>query len=120
MSLKKNEELPVIVKWIEFMKWLFQITEKFPKRTRFTFANRIDNLALDTVEDLIDARYNRNRIEILKRVNLRLEKIRILLRISKETKILPYKSYESGVKSINDVGNMLGGWIKHEENISRR
>ena len=56
-----NEDLPIFSRWMEFLDWLLPTTEKFPKRVRFTFADRINNLALDIVEDLVDARYSRHR-----------------------------------------------------------
>ena len=62
---------------------------KIPRRVRFTFASRIDALALDVVEDLVEARYSKDKREILKRANLRLEKIRVLLRLCHEQQFLP-------------------------------
>ena len=81
---------------------------------RFTFADRINNLALDIVEDLVEARYSRSRDkpQLLKRVNLRLEQLRILLRLCHRQKYLPHQGYEHAMRSINEVGRMLGGWIK--------
>jgi len=74
------EEPPIFTRWLEFLAWLLPATEKFPKRVRFTFADRINHLALDIVEDLVEARYSRDKQLLLKRVNLRLEKLRILER----------------------------------------
>jgi len=76
------EEPPIFTRWLEFLAWLLPATEKFPKRVRFTFADRINHLALDIVEDLVEARYSRDKQLLLKRVNLRLEKLRILERPS--------------------------------------
>ena len=112
---RKNDDLPVFVRWVEFMKWLLPTTEKFPKRVRFTFSNRMDNLALDIVEDLVEARYTHRKADRLKGVNLKLERLRVLLRISHELGFLPHKSYEFAMRSLNDVGRMLGGWIKQQE-----
>ena len=112
---QKPEELPIFIKWIEFIEWLLPITAKFPQRTRFTFANRIDNYALDMVCDLVEARYTKNRNPILKRANLRLEKLRVLFRLSKNMQLISYKSYEHGIRKMNETGKMLGGWIKQGE-----
>jgi len=49
MKRQPHEELSISVKWLEFLKWLLPVTEKFPQRARFTFADRINNLALDMV-----------------------------------------------------------------------
>lgn len=112
---EQNEDLPVFVRWMEFIKWLLPATEKFPRRVRFTFADRIDDLALDVVEDLVEARYSRNKQEILKRANLRLEKIRILLRLSHEQKYISNASFSFAIRAINETGRMLGGWIKQQQ-----
>lgn len=111
----KNKELPIFVKWLEFLKWLLPTLEKFPKKSRFTITNRIENMALDIVELLIEAKYSKEKRPILRKINLYLEKIRILLRISHEIKHISTKSYNFASKGINDVGIMLGGWIKQQE-----
>ena len=72
-------------------------------------------MALDIVEFLIEAKYSKNKRPILRRINLYLEKIRILLRISHEIKLLSTKSYHFASKGINEVGTMLGGWIKAQD-----
>lgn len=59
----KHNDLPVFVKWLDFLEWLLRVTERFPKRVRFTFSDRINQLALDVVEDLIEARYTRDKRE---------------------------------------------------------
>jgi len=108
-------ELPIFVRWLEAMSWFFQTAEKFPKRVRGTITDRLINLMFDVVEDFTEARYSKNKIATLKRANLRLEKIRILVRIAHEQKILPHQSYKHAVYLINEVGKMLGGWIKQQE-----
>ncbi len=113
--MRKNEELPIFTRWMQFLEWLLPATEKFPKRVRFTFSDRINNLALDIVEDLVDARYSRNKQSILRRINLRLEKLRVLLRLSHTLKYLPHQSYEHAARALNEIGRMLGGWIKQQD-----
>ncbi len=111
---RQSEELPIFVKWLEFLKWLLPILEKFPKKSRFTITNRIENTALNVVELLIEAKYSRDKRPMLKKVNLCFEKMRILLRVSHEMKLIPTKSYHFASKSINETGMMLGGWIRQQ------
>ena len=112
---ENNADLPIFVKWIDFLKWLMFTTEKFPKKLRFTFSDRINHIALNIVEDLIEARYSRQKMAELRRANLGIEKLRVLLRISYESKVLPHKAYEHAMVSLNEIGKMLGGWIKQQE-----
>ncbi|AHF04320.1 hypothetical protein MARPU_11010 [Marichromatium purpuratum 984] len=114
-----QEDLPIFTAWMQFLEWLLPATEKFPKRVRFTFADRINNLALDIAEDLVEARYTRDKAAILRRVNLRLEKLRVLLRLCHRLQYLPHAGYEHAAKSINGVGRMLGGWIREQEQRPR-
>ena len=107
-------ELPIFTQWIDFLEWLLPMTEKFPKRVRFTFSDRINALALDIVEDLVEARYSRHKQPHLQRMNLRLEKLRILLRLCHRLHYLPHASYEHAMRQLNEVGRMLGGWMKQQ------
>ncbi len=112
----EEQDLSIFLKWTEFIEWLFPHTEKFPKRSRFTIALRIENLSLDIIEDLTEARYKQNKIEILRKINLNLEKIRIMLRLAHKFRYLSTQSYEFSCRSLNEVGSMIGGWIKQQEN----
>ena len=111
----KNTDLLVFVKWLDFLEWLLPVTERFPKRVRLTFSDRINQLALDVVEDLIEARYARDKQAHLRRANLRLEKLRVLLRLSQRLHYLDHKRFEYAMKCINEVGKMLGGWLRQQQ-----
>ena len=102
------------MKWVEFLKWLLPAIEKFPKKVRFTFSDRIITLAVDVVEDLVEARYSTQKMLILKRADLRLEKLRVLLRLTHQLGYLPHAGYEHAAKSVNEVGKMLGGWLRQQ------
>lgn len=108
-----NEELQLFVKWTDFLKWLLNTTDKFPKKARFTFTVRIDNLALDILEEIIKCRYDKAaRKTGFKGINIKFEKLRILLRICHEMNYLSNKQFEYAVTSINEVGKMTGTWLK--------
>ncbi len=112
---KDRDELPIFIKWLDFVKWLLVTTDNFPKKTRFTLAYRQISIALQIVEDLVEARYSKNKTSVLRRINMNLEKLRVLIRICFETRILPRKGYEQASYSINEVGKMLGGWMKQQD-----
>lgn len=110
-----DDDLPVFVKWMEFLEWLLAATDKFPKKARFSFCQRIEGIALDVVEDLVEARYSRDKRATLRRANLRLEKLRVLLRLSHKMRYLSHDGYAHASKAVNEAGKMLGGWIKQQE-----
>ena len=107
------EELKLFVKWVDFINWLLDTTDKFPKKIRFSFTSRIDNLALDILENIIELRYDREQKKTgFMRINIRFEKLRVLLRICHEKQYLSNRQYEHAATCINEVGRMTAGWLK--------
>lgn len=110
-----KKDLPIFIKWMDFLKWLLVTIDGFPKKARFNFSDRLTNLSLQIVEDLVEARYSKNKGPFLRRANLNLEKIRILMRICFELRFFSRKAYEHSSFLINEVGKMLGGWMKQQQ-----
>jgi len=108
-------ELPLFRHWSEFLKWILGRTEKFPRRVRQSMSLRIENTALDILDDIIAARYMRDRMPVLARINLNLERLRVLMRICHERGFLPHDAYEFGARGLVEAGRMTGGWLKHVE-----
>ena len=114
MTAGPDDDLPVFVAWLDFLAWLLPTTSRFPKHVRFTFANRIDNLALDIAEDIVEARYSRSKVAILSRANLRLEKLRVLVRLCNALGYFPHSRCEYAMRRIGAIGAMLGGWRRQQ------
>ena len=51
----KENELVVITKAKNLCSYIMTITEKSPKKFRFTFVSRLQNLSLEIIEDLFRA-----------------------------------------------------------------
>ena len=115
MSQSNAADLPVFLKWFDFLKWLLVTTERFPKKVRFTFSDRMNELGLAIVESLVEARYSKDKKAILRKINLDLEKLRVLIRLSYELKFLSTPGYEQATKSLQEVGRMVGGWMKQNQ-----
>ena len=64
----------------QFLAWLVPTIEKFPKSHKFTIGDRIETIAIDVLEALIEATYTRERTQHLRQANLGIEKLRFLLR----------------------------------------
>lgn len=110
------EELPIFIRWRKFLNWHLETTAKFPKRVRFTLSSRMDNLALDILTRIVEAAYTHDKRDILQRINLDLEVMRVLMRVCYEQRYLSSRSYEFAVKELYEVGRMVGGWMKSLKN----
>ncbi len=106
---------PLFVLWYDFLKWILQKTEKFPRKIRFTLSNRIDNLSLDILGGIVEARYSGDKVDTLRRIDLNIEKLRVLLRICHDLGYLDHKGYEYAARHMREAGKMVGGWRKKQE-----
>ncbi|MFZ4535244.1 diversity-generating retroelement protein Avd [Propionivibrio sp.] len=103
---------PALEKWYQFLRWLVPTVEKFPKAQKFTLGDRIQSGALDVLERLIEATYSRQAAPILVQANLGLEKLRFLFRLSADLHLLDLRRYEFAARAIDEVGRLVGGWLK--------
>lgn len=107
-----KEDFPLFAKWMEATDWILDAVERFPKSVRFTISGRIANMALDVMEGIIEAIYTKNRAPLLERINLDIEKLRVMFRISYRRKYLTMQQYQHISQILNETGKMAGGWRK--------
>jgi hypothetical protein len=105
----------VLSKTYDLILWLLNQIPKFPRSHRFVLGDRMENVALEMLELLIEAAYTRDKVALLKRTNLQLEKLRYLILISKDLKFLSIRQYEFVSKQIDEIGRMVGGWLRQQE-----
>ena len=72
------------------------------------------NRLYDIFEDLIIARYAKEKLEQLESVNAQLDILRSQTRLLLDFKLIATRRYEYAIKLINDIGIELGGWIKQQ------
>ena len=80
-----------VPKLYDVILWLLGRVEKFPRSQKFTLGDGTVNLALGTLELLIGATYTRKRLPLLQKANVQLEKLRYLIRICYDFKLLSAK-----------------------------
>lgn len=113
-NLDRSEPLPVIECWTQFLNWFIPATDKFPKKARFTFTNRMLNLGIEIVELLVTARFSlkTEKAVVLQTINLKVEQLRILSRVCVDNHIMPPSAYEHMAKELEAFGSQIGGWLK--------
>lgn len=109
------ESIPLFVLWTRFLPWLLLKTGKFPRSARFSLVSRVDNMALDVLEDVIVAQYARHdRAVAIERISINLDKLRVMLRICHQLGHLDHRGYEHASRELDEAGRMTGGWLKQQ------
>jgi|SRR3989338_263719 len=109
-----SEAPNAIARTYDLLKWLMPVIAGFPKDKRYTLGTRIENKLLDILELLLEANYSRIKLEILKKTNLELECFRFFVRLSYDLQFINLRRYEFASKETNEIGRLIGGWIKQQ------
>jgi len=86
----------------------------FQSSEKFTLGDRIQNLAHDILDDFIVAYYSKasnEKIDRLKKTNVRLERLRFAIRLSHDLKLISNEKYGKISERINTIGGTLGNWL---------
>ena len=107
-----SEGLQAIPKTYDLLKWVLPVVSKFPRDKRYTLGQRLEDTLLDILALLLEANYSKDKIDLLKKANLNLEVLRHLLRLCYDLQFINLERYEFCSQQINEIGKLVGGWIK--------
>ncbi|MGO8746123.1 MAG: diversity-generating retroelement protein Avd [Thermoguttaceae bacterium] len=110
--MTRDEELPILRAFYDFILWLSPKIAKFPRDQRFVLGERMERQLHAILENLIRARYTPARRGILEQVNLDLEILRFQIRLAKDLRCLPIQGYGLAAGHITDIGRQVGGWLR--------
>lgn len=109
------QEMQIFKKSYDFSKWVLEHTAKFPKSHRFSLSVQMEHAMLNFLACISIANKRQNKIPKLIEADEDLLKLRIFTRLSHDLKYLNTGSFEYGVKSMQEIGALLGGWIKSQK-----
>jgi len=104
----------LIQKLVQAYKLWHEFLSNFQKDSRYTIGTKIDSLFLETIELIIKASYS-DKVEkfiFLKNASVKLDLLKFFLQIAWEIRSLDNKKYILLSERLDEIGKMLGGWIK--------
>jgi hypothetical protein len=87
---------------------------RIPKSKRYTLWHRCEKAVLAVLEGIIAAGhyFGPKQLEILQGMSIELDLLKSFIRLAKETCCIDSKQYLEIETKIQEIGKMLGGWIK--------
>ena len=107
-------DIPIFKKAYDLYKTYYGYRESINKQDRHTIWLRAENLILDILEGILSASqaYKEEKLPTLEIVSVKLNLLRVFIRLMKEAKTIDMKRYVALETPIDEIGRMLGGWIK--------
>ena len=122
--MTNKSELTVIVKAKELCSYIMTVTDKSPKRFRFTLVSRMQNYALDVIEKLYTANEvfvqgpqqepAQKRLGLQQEAQTSLRLLGYIAQLAMEQQCILPKQYEQISRLIYDCRNLLGAWEKSD------
>lgn len=109
------QELKVIADFYDFMLWLIQHTEKFPRHHRYSLGLAMENRLQTILMLLLKAKYSKDKSQLLDQANIEIEVLRFQIRLAKDLRVLPVKSHGYAAQVMQSIGSQVGGWLKNKK-----
>ena len=107
-------DIPIFKKTYDLYKMFYALRLSVQKQDRYAIWQRCENCMLDLLESTLLAGQTAKvtKLPILEQASLKLNVLRILIRLSKDVKAIDMKKYVMLEQCIDEIGRMLGGWIR--------
>jgi hypothetical protein len=107
-------DIPIFKKTYELYKTFYEYRGSVSKQDRYTIWQRCEALILDVLENILLASQlpKQEKLPVLRKTSLKLNFLRVFLRLMKEIKAIDDKKYILLEQIVDEIGRMLGCWIK--------
>jgi len=105
-------DLIIYQKMYDYILYAFPIVSRFPKQQRYVLGQRIETGMLEIAERIVQANKSRNKRPVLFEIDIRLEKLKLLIRLAKDLGMMSTRQYGLQCERLDEIGRLLGGWLK--------
>jgi len=106
-------ELKIFQKTYDFLLWVKPTVQRFAKVHKYSLGIQLENETIELLKQIVRANFKReDKKEFIEECFIHYELIKILIRLSKDYKLLSIKQYEFAAKELEEIGKLLGGWYK--------
>ena len=107
-------DIPIFHKIYDLYKLLHSYHARIPKAERYTLWQKCEHTTLAILEILIGTSHQKgdDRIQSLYILSDKLDLLKVLIRLAKDTSTIDNLQYVAIQTVIQEIGRMIGGWIK--------
>lgn len=109
-----ENEAPILKKIFDFYKIFYQCVKIFPKKDQYSLGKRCEDYLLLFMECVVLAASlpKERKLKALEVANMKFDMLKIFIRLAHELKMIDNKKYLALGTEIQEIGKMLGGWIR--------
>lgn len=107
-------DIPIFKKSYDLYKEFYTLRLAVPKQDRYTLWQKCESLLIDVLEGILFASQQSKfeKLPTLEKASVKLNFLRVCVRLMKDVKAIDGKKYILIEANLDEIGRMLGGWIK--------
>lgn len=109
-----NNDAPILKKTVDLYKEFYGYLKLFPKKDQYLLGKRCEDAILEFMQLILLAVSlpKEEKRQTLVTANGKFDQLKVLLRVARELKMIDTKKYLSLQEKIQEIGRMLGGWLR--------
>ena len=107
-------DIPIFKQSYDLYKEFYGLRLSVPKQDRYALWQKCECLLIDIIEGIIFAsqQSKMEKLPTLEKTSVKLNFLRVCVRLMKDLKAIDTKKYILIEADLDEIGRMLGGWIK--------
>ena len=107
-------DIPIFKKSYDLYKEFYILRLSVPKQDRYTLWQKCESLLIDVLEGILFAsqQSKAEKLPTLEKTSVKLNFLRVCIRLMKDVKAIDAKKYILIEANLDEIGRMLGGWMK--------
>jgi hypothetical protein len=89
---------------------IYKLTHQFPREYKYTLGQKLKEVSAEFLDFIILANSRKDKTRVLDEARMRLERLRIHIRLACDLKIINLKRFESINRSSEELSKQLSGW----------
>ncbi len=109
-----EEQFKTLEKLCDMIEYAYPILKQFPKEEKFVMAADIKHIMLDALRYCVKAGKKKSRKTALYDLDIEIQALKRFIRISYNLRFLSMHHYEVWSGKVAEIGKMVGGMIRAE------
>lgn len=110
--MAQYNHLPIFQLAYQLTLEIHRATHQFPREYKYTLGQKLKEIVSDVLDIIVEANSTKEKTEILEGARLKLERLRIHLRLANDLEILGLKRYEAFNRTLEEISKQLSGWLE--------
>ena len=111
--------LPIYKKSYDLLIEIFKITREFTREYKYTIGEKLKNETMELIMQVYKANNQKNKIENLEVILEKVLVIELLLRLSRDIRVLSLKKYTRIIQITDEIARQAQGWLKSQSGQDR-